>query len=168
MTSSATSRPECRRRRSWPTIPIWRKRTSVPVWHSLLTSNAGSWQSPPFETALRPEPLSASLACLLIGPSEPIKYHACGWMCVSTWTRRPMNYTSTVIRSAKKKWSRCSVVQAKTVREVKDHASLSARHLRVIYVPDPEPDSVFVITAYELTGKPLAACRRRRRQRGTR
>lgn len=24
--------------------------------------------------------------------------------------------------------------------------------LRVIYVPDPEPDSVFVITAYELSG----------------
>jgi hypothetical protein len=31
----------------------------------------------------------------------------------------------------------------------------SGRYLRVIYVPDPEPDSVFVITAYELTGKPL-------------
>jgi hypothetical protein len=26
--------------------------------------------------------------------------------------------------------------------------------LRVIYVPDPEPNSMFVITAYELTGKP--------------
>ncbi len=31
------------------------------------------------------------------------------------------------------------------------------RYLRVIYIPDPEPDSVFVITAYELTGKPLKA-----------
>ena len=30
----------------------------------------------------------------------------------------------------------------------------SGRYLRIIYVPDPEPDSVFVITAYELTGKP--------------
>jgi len=29
------------------------------------------------------------------------------------------------------------------------------RYLRVIYVPHPEPDSVFVITAYELGGKPL-------------
>jgi hypothetical protein len=28
----------------------------------------------------------------------------------------------------------------------------SGRYLRVIYVPDPEPDSVFVITAYDLTG----------------
>ena len=36
------------------------------------------------------------------------------------------------------------------------------RYLRVIYVPDPEPNSVFVITAYELSGKPLIAYRRRR------
>jgi len=41
----------------------------------------------------------------------------------------------------------------------------SGRYLRVIYVPDPEPDSVFVITAYELKGKSLAAYRRRRRKR---
>ena len=41
----------------------------------------------------------------------------------------------------------------------------SGRYLRVIYVPDPEPDSVFVITAYELQGKPLTAYRRRRRRR---
>lgn len=39
------------------------------------------------------------------------------------------------------------------------------RYLRVIYVPDPEPDSVFVITAYELRGKPLTAYRRRRKRR---
>lgn len=39
------------------------------------------------------------------------------------------------------------------------------RYLRVIYVPDPEPDSVFVITAYELRGKPLTAFRRRRRRK---
>lgn len=43
------------------------------------------------------------------------------------------------------------------------------RYLRVIYVPDPEPDSIFAITAYELRGKPLAAYRRRhKRKRGTR
>jgi hypothetical protein len=41
----------------------------------------------------------------------------------------------------------------------------SGRYLRVIYVPDSEPDNVFVITAYELTGKPLAAFRRRRRKK---
>ena len=39
------------------------------------------------------------------------------------------------------------------------------RYLRVIYVPDPEPDSVFVITAYDLRGKALLAYRRRRRRR---
>ncbi len=39
----------------------------------------------------------------------------------------------------------------------------AGRYLRVIYVPDPEPDSVFVITGYELKGKPLFAYRRRRR-----
>ena len=39
------------------------------------------------------------------------------------------------------------------------------RYLRVIYVPDPEPDSVFIITAYELSGKPLKAYRRRGRRR---
>ena len=39
------------------------------------------------------------------------------------------------------------------------------RYLRVIYVPDPVPDSVFVITAYELIGKPLKAYRRRCRRR---
>ncbi len=41
----------------------------------------------------------------------------------------------------------------------------AGRYLRVIYVPDPEPDSVFVITAYELRGKPLTAYRRRQRRR---
>jgi hypothetical protein len=38
------------------------------------------------------------------------------------------------------------------------------RYLRVIYVADPEPDSVFVITAYELKGKPLTGYRRRHRR----
>jgi hypothetical protein len=41
----------------------------------------------------------------------------------------------------------------------------SGRYLRVIYVPDPNPASVFVITAYDLAGKPLAAFRRRRRKK---
>ena len=44
----------------------------------------------------------------------------------------------------------------------------AGRHLRVIYVPDPEPESVFVITAYELRGKPLFAYRRRLRKKGRR
>ena len=40
----------------------------------------------------------------------------------------------------------------------------AGRYLRVIYVPDPTPNSVFVITAFELTGKPVTAYRRRRRR----
>ena len=38
----------------------------------------------------------------------------------------------------------------------------AGRYIRVIYVPDPEADSVFVITAYQLKGKALLAYRRRR------
>ena len=41
----------------------------------------------------------------------------------------------------------------------------SGRYLRVVYVPDPEPGSVFVVTAYELTGKTLAAYRKRRKKK---
>ena len=44
----------------------------------------------------------------------------------------------------------------------------SGRYLRVIYVRDPQPNSVFVITAYELTGKPLRAYRRRQQRRNIR
>jgi hypothetical protein len=40
----------------------------------------------------------------------------------------------------------------------------SGRLLRVIYVPDSEPQSVFVITSYDLGGKPAFAYRRRRRK----
>jgi hypothetical protein len=40
----------------------------------------------------------------------------------------------------------------------------AGRYLKVIYIPDPEPNSVFVITAYDLTGKPLLAYRRRRKK----
>ena len=39
------------------------------------------------------------------------------------------------------------------------------RYLRVIYVPDSASYSIFVITAYELQGKPLVAYRRRRRRK---
>ena len=42
------------------------------------------------------------------------------------------------------------------------------RYLRVIYLRDPQPDSVFVLTAYELKGKPLAAYRRRQQRRNKR
>jgi hypothetical protein len=41
----------------------------------------------------------------------------------------------------------------------------AGRYIRVIYVRDPGADSAFVITAYELRGKPLVAFRRRRRRK---
>lgn len=41
----------------------------------------------------------------------------------------------------------------------------AGRYLRVIYVPDPMPDSVFVVTAYQLGPKALSALRRRRRRK---
>jgi HTH-type transcriptional regulator/antitoxin MqsA len=44
--------------------------------------------------------------------------------------------------------------------------SAAGRHLRVIYIPDAEGHSTFVVTAYELRGKQLQAYRRRRRRRG--
>ena len=37
----------------------------------------------------------------------------------------------------------------------------TGRYLRVIYVLDPKPKSIFVITAFDLTGKPLIAYKRR-------
>ena len=40
----------------------------------------------------------------------------------------------------------------------------AGRYLRVIYVPDPQPSSVFVITAYQLGPKALKALRRRCRR----
>jgi hypothetical protein len=39
------------------------------------------------------------------------------------------------------------------------------RYLKIIYVRDPKPDSILVITAYELRGKPLLAYRRRLRRK---
>lgn len=41
----------------------------------------------------------------------------------------------------------------------------AGRYLRIIYVPDPKQESVFIITAFDLTGKPLLAYKRRRRRK---
>ncbi|HWG41426.1 MAG TPA: DUF4258 domain-containing protein [Gemmataceae bacterium] len=43
--------------------------------------------------------------------------------------------------------------------------TLTGRYLQVIYVPDEDPNSIFVITAYELRGKAKKAFRRRRRRK---
>ena len=44
----------------------------------------------------------------------------------------------------------------------------NGRYLRIVYVEDRRPNSVFVVTAYELSGKPLTAYRRRQRRKGRR
>ncbi|GBF80244.1 DUF4258 domain-containing protein [Aphanothece sacrum] len=41
----------------------------------------------------------------------------------------------------------------------------AGRYLKVIYVPDNQTNGIFVITAYELTGKPLTAYRKRQGSR---
>ena len=41
----------------------------------------------------------------------------------------------------------------------------NGRYLKVIYQPDETPDSVFVITAYDIKGKALKAFRRRQRRK---
>lgn len=41
----------------------------------------------------------------------------------------------------------------------------AGRCLRVVYVPDETPGSVFVVTAYNVAGKSLRAFRRRRRRK---
>jgi hypothetical protein len=43
--------------------------------------------------------------------------------------------------------------------------TVAGRYLKVIYVRDPSGDGVFVITAYDLAGKPLKAYRRRQRRK---
>ncbi len=42
--------------------------------------------------------------------------------------------------------------------------TLAGRIVRIIYVRDADGEGIFVITAYELRGKPLTAYRRRKRR----
>ncbi len=46
--------------------------------------------------------------------------------------------------------------------------TLGGRFLRVIAVPDTDGQGIFIITAYDLRGKPLKALRRRMKNRGHR
>jgi hypothetical protein len=56
-------------------------------------------------------------------------------------------------------------VTAKQGARMKLGQTATGRYLQVIYVPDEDGDSVFVITAYELHGKAKTAFRRRRRRK---
>ena len=54
---------------------------------------------------------------------------------------------------------------AKRNSRMKIGQTSGGRYLQVIYVPDENPESVFVITAYELQGKAKTAYRRRKRRK---
>ena len=54
---------------------------------------------------------------------------------------------------------------AKRGSRMKLGQTCAGRYLQVIYVPDEDPDSVFVITSYELRGKAKTAYRRRQRRK---
>jgi hypothetical protein len=41
----------------------------------------------------------------------------------------------------------------------------AGRHLKVVFVPDPEGDGGFVVTAYDIRGKSLKAYRRNKRRK---
>ena len=56
-------------------------------------------------------------------------------------------------------------VQGRRGTRMKLGRTSAGRYLQVIYSPDEKPGSVFVITAYELTGKAKRAYRRRRRRK---
>jgi hypothetical protein len=54
---------------------------------------------------------------------------------------------------------------AKNNARMKLGQSGAGRYIQVVYVPDDQPESVFVITAYELQGKSKQAFRRRQRRK---
>ena len=55
--------------------------------------------------------------------------------------------------------------QARGTSRVALGRTRNGRYLRIIFVRDPEPRSFFVVTAYELRGKPLTAHKRRQRKK---
>jgi len=54
---------------------------------------------------------------------------------------------------------------AKRGSRMKLGQTVAGRYLQVIYAPDQDPGSVFVITSYELHGKAKTAYRRRQRRK---
>ena len=84
----------------------------------------------------------------------------------------PMGRTSTATTSTSKKSPMYWPIRERIVLAERDHGSrsggLGMGGACGSSIPDPEPVSAFVITAYELTGKPLIAYRRRRKRKGKR
>src|SRR6266545_3435974 len=88
------------------------------------------------------------------------------WMSATTSTRRRNNRTSTRHGVAEREveevlWRPMEDRPGREGSRVALGRTQAGRYLRVIYVPDPVPDSVVVITAYRLGLKALRALRRR-------
>jgi hypothetical protein len=66
--------------------------------------------------------------------------------------------------SSSRRWGRLNLL-ATTNSRMKLGQTATGRYLQVIYVPDEDPESVFVITAHELQGKAKTAYRRRQRRK---
>jgi hypothetical protein len=73
--------------------------------------------------------------------------------------RATIHRTATIRQSGSRHWqSQWHTISAVLV-------GATQRQLEAIYVPDEDPESVFVITAYELRGKARTAYRRRQRRK---
>ena len=57
------------------------------------------------------------------------------------------------------------ILPGKRESKIKLGQTGAGRFLQVVYTRDPEPNSFFVVTAYDLKGKALKAHRRRRRRK---
>jgi len=57
------------------------------------------------------------------------------------------------------------VLKGERNSRLKAGQTLAGRYIQVVYSPDPGGQSVFVITAFALSGKALMAYRRRQRRR---
>ncbi len=117
---------------------------------------------------------SGSIYELCVPPQSQASNNAHVTMAVcrsaTTSTQRQDCHTSMNTKSRSKKLRIFSVSHLQDIRGRNDSRismgqTREGRYLKVIYVPDPVPDSVFVISAYELGPKAKRAIRRRRRRK---
>lgn len=87
----------------------------------------------------------------------------------SRWIQQRLRCTFMATKSTRMRSWRFLNGPERTETAVMAPGLLSGKPLRggtsASYVPGPEPDSVFVVTAYELVGKPLGAFRKRKKKK---
>lgn len=136
----------------------------LPVHSALLDIRLGGEKGgkPRWESEIKSEQPAAAEARRL--PQRPV-----AWRFASITIRKPTSLTFTGTASQRRRSTKSCAsgddYPAARNSRMKLGQTLAGRHLQVIYVPDENPDSVFVITAYELRGKAKKAYRRRRRRR---